>query len=131
MASVSHQIVYRPIWRELSLRGHEVTVLTPNPLNDPTLTNLTEIDLGFLYEYFGNLSSDFSLTLNHWQLMKMWPDNLYQMTELMYGDPEVLALMNDTSKKFDVMIGEYLFPPVLAFAARFNCCFTWSTKSNP
>nr|AVT42216.1 UDP-glucuronosyltransferase 321G1 [Lissorhoptrus oryzophilus] len=48
--SYSHQIVYQPIWRELSLRGHQVTVYTPNPLNDKSLTNLTEYDLGFSYE---------------------------------------------------------------------------------
>ncbi|KAL3288283.1 hypothetical protein HHI36_002731 [Cryptolaemus montrouzieri] len=48
--SISHQSVFQPIWRELSLRGHEVTVITSDPLNDPTLKNLTEIDVKFSYK---------------------------------------------------------------------------------
>ncbi|XP_050506054.1 UDP-glycosyltransferase UGT5-like [Diabrotica virgifera virgifera] len=48
--SYSHQIVFQPIWKELSLRGHNVTVVTPHPLNDSSLTNLTEIDVSFVYD---------------------------------------------------------------------------------
>ncbi|CAG9856178.1 unnamed protein product [Phyllotreta striolata] len=48
--SYSHQVIFQPIWKELSLRGHQVTVITPNPLNDPKLTNLTEIDISFTYK---------------------------------------------------------------------------------
>ncbi|CAG9860676.1 unnamed protein product [Phyllotreta striolata] len=47
--SISHQLVFQPIWKELSLRGHQVTIITPNPLKDPSLTNLTEIDVSFTY----------------------------------------------------------------------------------
>lgn len=35
MAAVSHHQVFQPIWRELSLRGHEVVVITPYPLKEP------------------------------------------------------------------------------------------------
>src|SRR5699024_6098381 len=49
--SYSHQIVYQAIWKELSLRGHNVVVITPNPLNDTTLGNLTEIDVEFSYKF--------------------------------------------------------------------------------
>ncbi|CAG9840626.1 unnamed protein product [Diabrotica balteata] len=47
--SYSHQIVFQPIWKELSLRGHNVTVITPYPLCDSSLTNLTEIAVSFVY----------------------------------------------------------------------------------
>ncbi|KAJ3657226.1 hypothetical protein Zmor_016242 [Zophobas morio] len=55
----SHQVMYQPIWRELSLRGHQVTVFTPNPLRNSSLTNLTEIDTSLTYdilrrEYIGD-----------------------------------------------------------------------------
>ncbi|CAH1160040.1 unnamed protein product [Phaedon cochleariae] len=43
--SISHQIIFQPIWKELSSRGHNVTVITPNPLNDVFSPNLTEIDV--------------------------------------------------------------------------------------
>lgn len=69
--SVSHQVMFQPIWKELSLRGHEVTVVTPNPLNDPTLTNLTEIDISFVYDAMNTLSTEISGVLDHWKIMKI------------------------------------------------------------
>ncbi|KAG5896759.1 hypothetical protein JTB14_031738 [Gonioctena quinquepunctata] len=48
--SISHHNAYRPIWKKLSLRGHKVTVISPNTLSDPSLTNLTQIDIGFSYK---------------------------------------------------------------------------------
>lgn len=45
--SVSHQIVFRPFTQELAKRGHQVTVITPNPAfpNGRTPENLTEVDV--------------------------------------------------------------------------------------
>ena len=57
--SYSHQIVYRPIWRELSLRGHQVVVMTTDPMKDPALTNLTEIDWHFAYGLY-NIKHNFT-----------------------------------------------------------------------
>lgn len=121
VASISHQVVYQPIWKELSLRGHQVTVITPNPLKDPALTNLTEIDTSSLYEIFKKLYKDFSLTMDHWQLTKVWPDQSSTLMEETLNNPQVRALINDTSKEFDVVLAEYLTPGVSAFAARFKC----------
>lgn len=45
----SRQALFQPIWKELSLRGHNVVVITPNPLRDEKLTNLTEIDISKIY----------------------------------------------------------------------------------
>lgn len=47
--SYSHQIPFRPIWRELAARGHNVTVLTTDPMNE-NLANLREIDLSSAYD---------------------------------------------------------------------------------
>lgn len=35
MPAVSHHQVFQPIWKELSVRGHEVVVVTPLPLKEP------------------------------------------------------------------------------------------------
>lgn len=48
--SYSHQIVFRTLCLALNKRGHEIVVLTPNVLNDPSLINYSEIDFGFEYE---------------------------------------------------------------------------------
>lgn len=47
----SHNLVYRTIYKELSLRGHEIVAFTPDPIKDPKLTNIKEIDMSFLYKH--------------------------------------------------------------------------------
>ncbi|XP_047036555.1 UDP-glucosyltransferase 2-like [Helicoverpa zea] len=50
--SISHQVVFRPLTQVLARRGHEVTVITPDPVftNGEAPANLTEIDVHFTYE---------------------------------------------------------------------------------
>lgn len=49
--SHSHNLVYRTIYKELCLRGHEIVAFTPDPLNDSSLVNLTEVDIGYIYNH--------------------------------------------------------------------------------
>lgn len=46
-ASLSHQVVFRPVTQELAKRGHEVVVVTPDPAfpEGKAPKNLTEIDV--------------------------------------------------------------------------------------
>ncbi|KAJ8930799.1 hypothetical protein NQ314_016376, partial [Rhamnusium bicolor] len=48
--SYSHQVAFRPIWKELSKRGHDITLLTTDPMNDSKYKNIREIDLSKSYE---------------------------------------------------------------------------------
>lgn len=121
MASISHQVVFQPIWRELSLRGHQVTVMTPNPLKDPTLTNLTEIDMGHMYDSFRQMSGMFASALSHWDMLKMLTFFKQLSIDPFFSNPEVLSLINDTSKEFDVVIAEYLWTFPAAFSHKFKC----------
>ncbi|CAH1286163.1 unnamed protein product [Diabrotica balteata] len=50
--SISHQLTFQPIWKELSLRGHQLTVITTYPIGDKRLSNLTEIDVSFTFHLF-------------------------------------------------------------------------------
>ncbi|KAK5638200.1 hypothetical protein RI129_012495 [Pyrocoelia pectoralis] len=120
--SYSHQVVYHPIWRELSLRGHSVTTLTTHPINDPRLTNLTEIDVSRSYQ--GNI------TLFLMNLDPLSPaSNFRGYFELMMGDVleaqleygPVKDLINDKNLKFDLVIVEYFFSTPLALTKRFDC----------
>ncbi|PSN58171.1 hypothetical protein C0J52_00971 [Blattella germanica] len=47
--SISHQVVYHGLLRELNSRGHEIVIITPNPLNNSSLKNYREIDVSNLY----------------------------------------------------------------------------------
>lgn len=120
IAAISHQIVYQPIWKELSLRGHEVTVITPNPLKDAKLTNLTEIDLSYLYQFRDH---DWAVAsgMDHWKITKLIHKASPPLAEELFRNPEVQSLIHNTSKQFDVVLAEYVIPFVGVFAARFKC----------
>ncbi|XP_025835253.1 uncharacterized protein LOC112905974, partial [Agrilus planipennis] len=119
--SLSHQLVFQPIWRELSLRGHKVTVVTPNPLNDPTLTNLTEINVSHSYSIF---SLQAFIDNSH-----LLPDKLMSISvgyfikpiiesQLNYSD--VLKILKDKNAHFDLVISEMFCAPAYGFAYKFN-----------
>ncbi|KAJ8959692.1 hypothetical protein NQ318_021883 [Aromia moschata] len=83
--SYSHQIVYTPLWKELSLRGHNVTVITTNPVRDPKLVNLTEIDIHFVYTYFANISKIGENTLTMWNIHEVFTEIASSQPNLLHG----------------------------------------------
>lgn len=115
--SISHQIVFQPIWKELSLRGHNVTVITPNPLNDPALTNLTEIDVSFSYDFLKTVATNkFSEGMDHWVYEKWFHSMLMEMNDVQFRHPKVRELLEDDTKTFDVVLAQ----PIVPFPAGFR-----------
>lgn len=129
--SYSHQIVFRPIWRELATRGHQLTVLTTNPINDPTLTNLKEIDLSFTYHLWNkkhNITNLIDVAQRDlvkyiYKYILMTDDILDQ--ELQH--PEVRRIIENEKEHFDLVMIEYPYLALMAFAIRFNCPFIGMT----
>lgn len=120
--SISHQVVFQAIWKELSLRGHNVTVITTDPLSDQSLTNLTEIDVGPpLYARIENISSVLATKPNHWLLNAIFFLRSDKHAEIVFGNSQVSALINDSSQKFDVVLSEYATPLGSMFAAKYKC----------
>lgn len=120
MASISHQAVFQPIWKELSLRGHEVVIVTPNPLNDPTLVNLTEISLEFLYTRLEDFKQDLSRGMSQWEMMSAVIPFLTETTEQIFSQTDVKNLI-DGNETFDVVLVEALFASPAAFAVKYKC----------
>ncbi|XP_060525670.1 UDP-glucosyltransferase 2-like [Cylas formicarius] len=114
--SLSHNLVFRPIYRELSLRGHQVVAVAPNPLNDSSLTNLTEIDVSYVYERNKNIQS----TLNFDSYTDFW-DNTFQWMMLsaedILKDSRVQQLC-EGGDKFDLVLLEALLPVFYAFGTK-------------
>ncbi|KAF5287657.1 hypothetical protein FQR65_LT12185 [Abscondita terminalis] len=131
-ASFSHQVVFQPLWKELSLRGHQVTVLTTNPINDPTLTNLTEIDLGFSYKFFSDSLPEIvnnSRHLIHYidLTLKLFLNSIENQLE----HPPVKQLINDPNVRFDLLIVENFLDVPLAFSKKFNCPYIGVLSGEP
>jgi glucuronosyltransferase len=120
--SISHQIVYQPIWRELSLRGHQVTVVTPDPLNDPSLTNLTEISVRFTYDFLKQtkiqelMSKDVNVFYNLDKLFRF----MDAIAEAELNSTQFQELINDQTKHFDLILIECFHPVMYALAGRFQ-----------
>lgn len=120
IASISHQIVFQPIWKELSLRGHQVVVVTPNPLNDPTLVNLTEISIEFLYNRLEDFKQDLSGGMDHWKMMDAVIPFLIDNNKQILSHNEVNSLI-ESNETFDVVLVEANFASFAAFAAKYKC----------
>lgn len=121
--SYSHQVVFRSLWAELSLRGHEVVVITTDPMNNKTLTNLTEIDLHSAYRIWNkhDIINFVAKHQNENNFIKMMDKVSLTLTEVIDNQmnyPEVQELYNST---FDVVLTEMMFPSMCAFSRVYNC----------
>ncbi|CAH1101184.1 unnamed protein product [Psylliodes chrysocephalus] len=124
--SISHQIIFQPIWKELSLRGHQVTVITPNPLNDTKLTNLTEIDVSYTYEIIARsmfVNNLYKRENTLWTLWMMYDVGL-EVNQADLNDEKVQSILKDTKEEFDLVIFQstHNFNVLtLGYGGRFKC----------
>ncbi|EFN73603.1 Ecdysteroid UDP-glucosyltransferase [Camponotus floridanus] len=122
--SYSHQIGYQPLWTALSRRGHKVVVLTTNPVNEPNITNLTEVDFHYNYRLLKDLNHVKMMEHDTWiNVERNFLFNIgNELTEDIYKHPEVRKMYApDSDQKFDAVIIEVIKTPGLyALAHRFN-----------
>ncbi|XP_018561507.1 UDP-glucuronosyltransferase 2B7 [Anoplophora glabripennis] len=118
--SYSHQIAYTHIWKELSLRGHKVTLITTDPVKDPKLTNLTEIDMKSTYELMGKLSNISKSAFTMWNVYRTVQNFLNSVAEAQLSHAEVQSLIHNKSH-FDVVLVEFIYVEFLAFAEIYDC----------
>ncbi|KAF5302520.1 hypothetical protein FQR65_LT00892 [Abscondita terminalis] len=117
--SYSHQVVFQPILKELSLRGHQVVTITTNLINDPTLTNLTEIDLSSSYDIWNKRVKRLTSS-NTLECFYVWTQIMIEISHHQYSHPEVQRLINSDTEKFDLVMVEMNTVPMIAFAHKFN-----------
>ncbi|CAB3227647.1 unnamed protein product [Arctia plantaginis] len=115
--SISHQVVFRALMLELSKHGHELVIITPNPAlpKDRPKDNITEIDTSSVYQVMGRLYNEAQgknmlkkgVVLDIDSLLT--GDSDRGMTELIsyqFDIPEVKALLEDKTQKFDLIFVE-------------------------
>ncbi|KAJ8948051.1 hypothetical protein NQ314_008477, partial [Rhamnusium bicolor] len=118
--SYSHQIAYAHLWKELSLRGHKVTTITSNPLKDPTLTNLTEIDVNWLYKYYDAVSNTLDMSISMWHIYDIWIQFMVFMSDEQLSYAPIQNLIHNKTN-FDIVLVESFFPEFLGFAEIYKC----------
>lgn len=118
--SYSHQIVYQSLIKDLSDRGHHLTILTADKMNEDH-PNITEIYMDS--SYLENINFVESRNFGGLKLFYRLLEAQVKRTERQLNQPELQNLIhNHTNYKFDLLILEYLFAsPMLAFAELFDC----------
>lgn len=130
----SHQITYRGLCLELHRRGHEIVSVTTEPIKNSSLTNYTEIDLKYFYNYddFPELKKalpqydSFTTASLNLQLLKVersfiWA-GMHVLNREVFKNPEIKKLYAaDSNEHFDaVIIAQGPTISLNAFAYRFN-----------
>ncbi|XP_026735894.1 uncharacterized protein LOC113499578 [Trichoplusia ni] len=120
--SISHQVVFRPLTQELVKRGHEVTVITPDPVfkNTGAPPNLTEIDVHDVsykiwQDTFLKKSSKGEKSDLVPQITIIF-EAFYQILEAQLKSKEVQALINDKNKQFDLLLLEACVRSTIVFS---------------
>lgn len=119
--SDSHHKFFEPIWRELSFRGHQVTVITSRPMRDKTLMNITEIDVSSIFEVRDRIDAVkyYSKDNWSWNIQIFWKNLLESSMDTMLGNNDVKVLINSNAE-FDLICVEAHHPIVYAFGERFR-----------
>ncbi|KAL0860384.1 hypothetical protein ABMA27_009783 [Loxostege sticticalis] len=108
--SISHQVAFRPLSLELAKRGHEVVVITADPIfpNGNAPKNLTEIDVHDLsYNLFKKMLTEGLFTGRGQN--ELFVTSVKLMTVLIEEQMKsnaVQEILKDTTKKFDLVIVE-------------------------
>lgn len=120
--SISHQVVFRPLTQELAKRGHEVTIITTDPAfaNGQTPPNITEIDV---HDLSYNIWSEKLLktmakrnTKNLKEQIKTYFPTILDIVLQQLQTDKVQLLINDKTKKFDLLIVEACVRPALLYS---------------
>ncbi|XP_026825516.1 uncharacterized protein LOC105278060 [Ooceraea biroi] len=117
----SHQVVHRSFSLALLKRGHELVVVTPSPLKDPTLKNYTEIDMSHIFSRITDYNDA------RWKISQMEScRQMFMITNEIVANfftvPEFKKICRkDNNEKFDAVIIEAMSDLSLyVLAHRFN-----------
>lgn len=116
IASISHQVVFRPLIHELAKRGHEVTIITPDPAfpKGGAPANLTEIDVHDV-SYAVWTDKFMSLPKGHKRDLYLhfasYLESIRLMFEAQIKDEKVENLLSDKTKQFDLVFMEAAVRP--------------------
>ncbi|XP_013186737.2 UDP-glycosyltransferase UGT5 isoform X3 [Amyelois transitella] len=125
--SISHQVPIRPLTQELAKRGHDVVVITTDPIFSKSTApaNFTEIDLHEIsYKLWREKVLTKAMTSGNPNDMEyqidMMSNLLIDIFEVQMETEEVKTLINDKKRKFDLIFTESVSRPALLFSHVFK-----------
>lgn len=115
-----HQLIYRPLFQNLIQRGHDIVLMTTDPIHGDAAQNITQIDLSFTYklEILENLKGGSS---SGSEMLKTVFETMRQISNATLMSEDVQNLLNDKSQHFDAVITEWTGSAVMnAFAYKYR-----------
>lgn len=121
--SISHQVVFQGLTKDLAARGHQLTIVSPDQM--AAHANITQITVDGLYELKFKLMEELNESPKEAFAMIQWfSDFALKVMDTVLSYPDVQKLIeNSNNQEFDLVIFEQL-PMNLAAAAFgriFNC----------
>ncbi|KAL3268339.1 hypothetical protein HHI36_007456 [Cryptolaemus montrouzieri] len=116
----SHQATYRQLWRELARKGHKITLITTDLMEENE--NITQIDISNVYELSKKNSMVELLQGGIFNLIKKGFLQIDDYFKCILTNPGVKKLM-EGDKKFDLFFVELLIPGFPLLSLEFNCPF--------
>ncbi|XP_049956922.1 UDP-glucosyltransferase 2-like [Schistocerca serialis cubense] len=106
-ASISHQLPFRLIALELAKRGHQVTVMTTDPIGK-NIQNFTEIDVSMTYDYWRKTFDFTSMSdRSPVELIETWSPSGKAACEIQLESPQMKDFLR-SQPSFDAVILEQL-----------------------
>lgn len=121
--SISHQVTLRGLALALNKRGHEIVIVTSDPIKDPNLKNYTELDFNFLYKGFKQKNLIETRRTEKWYEFSLHLEPIFHShSEMILDHPEFKKIYGpDSNEKFDLVILEmFLHNAFLSLGWRFN-----------
>ncbi|KAK1128579.1 hypothetical protein K0M31_003037 [Melipona bicolor] len=123
--SYSHQIPFRQLWLELHNRGHEILLVTTNPIPNINSPNFTQINLSQSYKVWRALNFvEMRFNGESWlQIMEKYGiSTCLACIENLFNNKEFKKVYApDSDAKFDILLTEYhCWPAIAGLAHRFD-----------
>ncbi|XP_050312231.1 UDP-glucosyltransferase 2-like [Anthonomus grandis grandis] len=116
-ASFSHQIPFRPLWKALASKGHNVTLVTTDPMEKQE--NITQIDMSYGYDHWKkhkivDIASDNSKSFVEMGVAIRRATN--ETNVAFFQSPEGQNLIHNRDNRFDLLIVEAQLPAMMVFS---------------
>ncbi|XP_066998723.2 UDP-glucosyltransferase 2 [Anabrus simplex] len=142
--SISHQLPYQAVMKALAARGHQVTVISPDPLKEP-VANYTDIDLSESYAVMRTfLASTVTGDMPLPSILDHWIDISTKIADFQLSTPQMQEFMKSRDNKFDMIIMEKIMlqsfyglvhhlgsPPVAGIVSMSAMSTAFSSFGNP
>ncbi|CAK1547660.1 unnamed protein product [Leptosia nina] len=135
--SFSHQVVFRPLTQDLARRGHEVVVVTTDPVfkNKDGPPNLREIDVrdvtyaAWKTNFMNN--TEFGSKKDLYKTAELFLIEFSHSLEIQLKTKEVQEIIREGEGRFDVIIVEASVRPALIFSHVFKAPIIQMSTSGP